>query len=142
MKALIALLPMLIAQSSEKADTTKQPFSLKLDQETYLTDTQGLANPNTIITSKPGDTVRIYFVDGTYYTAIIKETNMTSDGVFKIFGEMTNPGNTGFGFVLTKTGIFAGAIVRRTEDITYQLLYDEQAKGYIFKMVKQPKKVS
>lgn len=140
--SLIALLPLLIAQSVEKpiiSEEQKQPFSLKLDQETYLTDTNGLANPNTIIASKPGDTVRIYFTDGTYFTAIVKETTMHEQGIFKIFGEMTKPANTGFGFVLTRDGTFAGAIVQRTGNIVHQLMFDESANGYIFKYVKPPK---
>lgn len=140
--SLIALLPLLIAQSVEKpvkSEEQKQPFSLKLDQETYLTDTFGVANPNTIITSKPGDTVRIYFTDGTYFTAIVKETTMHEQGIFKVFGEMTSPTNTGFGFVLTKDGTFAGAIVQRSQNIVHQLLFDETMKGYVFKYVKPPK---
>lgn len=140
MKALIALLPLLIVQSTDKTET-KQPFSLKLDQITYLTDTKGVANPNVIIQVKPGDAVRIYFLNGTYFSAIVKETNMQDNGVFKVFGEMTSPDNTGFGFVLTRDGVFAGAVVQRTEDVTHQLLYDETLKGYVFKYVPNKKTI-
>lgn len=140
MKALITLLPLLIAQASDKT-INKEPFSLKLDQETYLTDTRGIANPNTIIHTKPGDIVRIYFVDGKCFTAIVKETNMDDRGIFKVFGEMTSTDNTGFGFVLTKDGTFAGAVVQRNEDITHQLLYDENLKGYVFKFMPSKKNI-
>lgn len=140
MKALIALLPLMIAQSVDKTET-KQPFSLKLDQITYLTDTKGVANPNTIIQTKPGDSVRIYFTNGTYFSAIVKETSMQDNGVFKVFGEMTSPDNTGFGFVLTRDGTFAGAVVQRTEDVTHQLMYDEILKGHVFKYVPNKKNI-
>lgn len=140
MKVLIAILPLLIARSADKPDN-KPPFSLKLDQETYLTDTNGLANPNTIIRLKPGDSVRIYFTDGSYFTALVKETEMQESGVFKVFGEMTSHSNTGFGFVLTRDGTFAGAVVQRTQDITHQLLYDEALKGYVFKFVPSKKNI-
>lgn len=134
MKALIALLPLLITQEVDSS-INKPPFSIKLDQEVYLTDTLGVANPNTIIRTKPGDSVRIYFSDGTYFSAIVKTTEMSDQGVFKVFGEMTSPKNTGFGFVLSKDGVFAGAVVQRDQDITHQLLFDEVRKGYIFKFV-------
>lgn len=139
LKPLVLLLPLLIARPAEKSEDQKPPFSLKLDQETFATDTKGVANPTTIIGLKPGNAVRIYFTDGTYFTALVKETTMHSDGVFKVFGEMINPENTGFGFVLTKDGVFAGAVVQRGPNIVHQLLYDEDAKGYIFKFVVPPK---
>jgi hypothetical protein len=138
MKALILLVPLLIAREMDPP-VEKPPFSIKLDQEKYFTDTLGIANPNTIINSKPGDTVRIYFSDGTYFSAIVKTTEMSDQGIFKVFGEMTSPNNTGFGFVLSKDGVFAGAVVQRNENITYHLQYDEVRKGYIFKFVKTEK---
>ena len=140
MKALIAILPLLIAQSDKKSELPKQPFSLKLNQETYLTDTKGVANPSTIIGLTPGDAVRIYFTDGTHFTAMVRETSMHADGIFKVFGEMINPSDAGFGFVLTKDGTFAGAIVQRKQNIVHKLGYDEDAKGYVFKYDK-PQKV-
>jgi hypothetical protein len=135
--ALVSLLPVLIAQSADKPvpnnDDNKQPFALKLDQEAYATDTSGVANPNVIINLKPGLSIRIYLPGGKCFTALVKETTMLSGGVFKVFGEMTNSNNTGFGFVLTKDGIFAGAIVQRDTNTTHTLSYDEAAKGYVFK---------
>lgn len=142
LKSLALFLPLLIARASEKPEEQKPPFSLKLDQETYVTDTVGVANPATIINLKPGNTIRIYFTDGTHFTALVKETTMLSDGVFKVFGEMINPENTGFGFVLSKDGIFAGAVVQRGPNIVHKLMYDEDAKGYVFKYVAPPKSKS
>lgn len=134
---LLALFPLLIAQSAPKSDNSKdgskEPFSLKLDQESYVTDTSGVANPSVIINLKPGSTIRIYLPTGKCFTAIVKETTMLSGGVFKVFGEMTNSKDTGFGFVLTKDGVFAGAIVQRDTNTTHTLSYDDDAKGYIFK---------
>lgn len=137
MKALITLMPLLIMQSTDKVtkpESDKQPFALKIDQETYLTDTQGVANPNTIIKMIPGNVVRIYLTDGTFFTATVKETTMHSEGIFKAFGEISNPPNMGFGFVLTKDGVFAGAIVNRTTNVTYKLKYSEAHQGHVFLM--------
>jgi len=142
MKSLIALLPLLIIQSPEKPIAPKPPFSLKLNQETYITDTSGVANPNTIIGLKPGDAIKMYFVDGTCFAALVRETTMIEGGVFKVFGEMTSHSNTGFGFILTKDGIFAGAIVQRNSNTVHQLVYDKEANGYIFKFQKQEKQTS
>lgn len=132
MKALLALIPMMIMQSAQKADEQKQPFALKLDQETYLTDTQGVANPSTIIRLMPGNMVRIYLTDGTFFTAMVKETTMQSEGVFKAYGEMLTPKNSGFGFVMSRDGVFAGAIVSRDDNKTYKLQYSEPHQGYVF----------
>lgn len=131
---------MLIMQSSPKAEEQKQPFALKLDQETYLTDAQGVANPNTIIRLIPGNTVRIYLTDGTFFTAMVKETAMHSEGVFKAFGEILQPKNSGFGFVLSKDGIFAGAIVNRDSGQTFKLQYSEVHQGYVF-FLDKPEKI-
>lgn len=131
--AAFVLTIILASVCNSNSEIRKGPFSLKLDQETYLTNTNGVANPVAIINAKPGETVRIYLPDGTVFGAIVKEASMQSEGVFKLFGDLTKIPNAGFGFVLTKDGIFAGAIVQRDTNTIHKLYYDEEAKGYIFK---------
>jgi len=138
MKTKITTLTALLISSSVfggvKAETPlpKEPFSsLKIDQETVLTDKYGVLNPKMIINLIPSNNIRIYLSDGTVLTGMVKETNMENNQVFKIFGEMTNRPNTGFGFVLTKDGIFAGAVVFRDTEETHTVKYSEEAKGYV-----------
>lgn len=115
-----------------KTDIPKQPFSyLKLDQETHLTDEHGVLNPKMIINLIPSNNIKIYLADGTMLTGMVKETNMENGQLFKIFGEITNKPNTGFGFVLTKEGVFAGAVVFRDTDETHTVKYSEEAKGFV-----------
>ena len=110
----------------------KQPFSsLKLDQETYLTDQHGILNPKMILNLITYNNIKIYLSDGTVLTGIVKETSMVNNDTFKVFGELTNKENSGFGFVLTKDGIFAGAVVFRNSDETHTVKYSEEAKGYV-----------
>ena len=109
----------------------KEPFSLKLDQETYLTDSTGLLNPKMILNLIPSNNIKIYLSDGTVLTGIVKETSIINNETFKVFGELTNKENSGFGFVLTKDGVFAGAVVFRNSDETHTVKYSEEAKGYV-----------
>jgi hypothetical protein len=117
-----------------KAKTTlpKEPFSsLKLDQEVQLTDMHGVLNPKMIMNLIPSNNIKIYLADGTVLTGMVKETSMENNQVFKVFGEMSNRPNTGFGFVITKDGVFAGAVVFRDTEETHTVKYSEEAKGYV-----------
>jgi len=116
-----------------KNDNPQEPFtSLKLDQEVYITDTVGILNPKMIINLVPSNNIKIFLGDGTVLTGIVKETTMQNGEHFKVFGEITNKENSGFGFVLTKDGIFAGAVVFRNTDENFTVKYSEGAKGYVF----------
>jgi hypothetical protein len=126
---------MLLSSSTNKAEDIKIPV-LELNQEKYVTDTNGVANPSSIIRLLPSNTIKIYLPDGTELKGVVTKIEEINKEVFKVFGDIQNKTNTGFGFVLAKDGIFAGAIVFRDEDITYTLKYSESAKGFIF--VKSP----
>ena len=118
-----------------KAEDLKIPV-LELEQEKYITDTNGVVNPNNIIRLLPSNVIKIYFPDGTELKGVVTKIEEINKEIFKVFGDIQNKPNTGFGFVLTKDGIFAGAVVFRDKDETYTLKYSEAAKGYIF--VKSP----
>ena len=51
--------------------------------------------------------------------------------IYKVYGELNNKPNAGFGFVLTNTDIFAGAVVFRNTGETYTVVYSSEIKGYI-----------
>jgi hypothetical protein len=114
---------------------TENPFSLKLDQETFLTDKNGVFIANNVLKLIPGNAIKIYLTDGTELNGLVKSTELLNGQVFKVFGEIVNKNNTGFGFVLTKDAIFAGAVVFRDSNVTYAIAYDELRKG--FTLVKQ-----
>lgn len=131
MKALL-LLPLILTGIAKQAtqDVPKYP-QLKLNQESYVTDKQGVLNPQVIIGLRPGDNVRIYLTDGTLFTGLVKETSLTDDSIFKVFGEISSHKNTGFGFCITKSGIFGGAVVERDQDIQYVVKESAPHKGFI-----------
>ena len=113
------------------AEIPKQPFSsLKLDQETYLTDTNGILNPKMLLGLIPSNQVRIYLTDGTILNGLVKETEIINNETYKVFGDITNKNNAGFGFVMTKDGVFAGAVVFRDTDETFTVKYSEEAKSF------------
>jgi hypothetical protein len=117
----------------------KNPFSLKIDQETYLTDKNGVFIPSSILKLVPGNAVKIYLMDGTELKGLIKSTEFINSEVFKVFGEMTNKDNTGFGFVFTRDAIFGGAVVFRDKNFVYKINYNEVAKGYVLMLEKSEK---
>jgi hypothetical protein len=131
----LALLLSLITSTSfggaKLTENLKQPFSsLKLDQETYLSDTNGILNPKMLLGLIPSNQVKIYLTDGTVLNGIVKETDIFNNETYKVFGEITNKNNVGFGFVLTKEGIFAGAVVFRDTDEVFAVKYSEEAKAF------------
>jgi hypothetical protein len=117
----------------EKKDSAKtsNPFEIKIDTEKYLTDNRGLFILNNFSTLSPSTIVKLHLPSGKVLTGIVKTTEMINNEIFKVFGEITNEVNTGFGFVLTKDGIFAGAVVYRDTETNFVIKYNEDLKGYI-----------
>lgn len=105
-------------------------FKLKLDEETYFSDTLGVFNPQQVCDAEIGRLVRMYRTDGFCYTGRVTETEQTEKH-YKVYGTINNVDNTQFGFVLAKGGIFAGAIVENDTQITYVLKLSEAHKGFI-----------
>ena len=139
MKRLIIILAILIgmfcvASSGEMqlAEKPNTPFKLRLDQQIALTDDRGVIIPKAIIGLSPSETVKITLVDGTVIIGLVKSTEMFNNKIFKVFGDVTNGENAGFGFGMSDNGVFGGAIVYRNTETVYKVEYSETLKGYIF----------
>jgi hypothetical protein len=120
----------LLSFGSAKSDPIKS--QLRLDQETFVTDKNGVANPNIIINLIPGQNIRIYLPNGKFFTGIVKSTEMVDDRQFKVFGELHGEEEIGFGFCMIKGGIFAGAICYKNTLETYTLEFSKESAGYVF----------
>ncbi len=59
-------------------------------------------------------------------------TVLEAEEQIKIFGDTLNIENGGFGFIFTKKGDIAGAIVLKKENITYVVKPNPIKPGYIF----------
>jgi hypothetical protein len=105
--------------------------TLNINQEIYLSDTRGVMTWNVIPSLKVKDNVKFYLTDGTVLTGYIKEVINESNKIFKVYGELNNRENAGFGFGLSDDGAFGGAIVFRNTQETYVIKYLESIKGYI-----------
>lgn len=137
MKITFILAPIMAAVSVAVASlTVDKPgvsvpgFKLQLDEESYLTDNHGVFNPKQIINTPIGRSVKIYRTDGFCYSGKITDIEEASD-TYKIYGTVNNVQNSGFGFVLAKGGIFAGAVVEKDNSKTYTLEFSEAHKGFV-----------
>lgn len=105
--------------------------ALSLDQEHQLTSPAGIINPNEIIKTAVNDLITIYLPNGSKFSGVITKAEFKTPDKFECYGEFHSHENTGFGFVLTKDGTFAGAIVMRNTDTIYYVCYSENLQGYV-----------
>lgn len=105
--------------------------NLSLDQQHQISTNGGILNPNEIIRLQPKDLVVVYLPDGTKFSGMITKTEFKNKDHFECFGEIYSHKNAGFGFVLTRDGVFAGAIVLRNTDTIFNITYSKEAEGYI-----------
>jgi hypothetical protein len=111
--------------------------TLSIEEQIQLSDINGVMNILNILKLKPTDNIKFYLSDGTELIGLVKETQLFNKEMFKVFGEIQNKTNTGFGFVLVKAGslteepVFAGAVVFRDSQETYNVQYSEEAKGFM-----------
>lgn len=116
--------------------TTNKPpalvpgFSLKLAEESYFTDVHGVFCPAQMVVTPIGNLVRIYRPDGNYYAGMVTEIEET-ETAYKIYGVVNNVKDTNFGFALAKGGVFAGAVVEKSEAKIYTVEFSESHKGYV-----------
>ena len=112
---------------------------LTIDQEHLISNEQGLLLPNEIIKLKAGDVIKLYFSNGAFLTAVVKTSQFQTPDKFECYGESITHENTGFGFVLTKDGVFAGAVVMRNSDVIYKIQYSSQLNGFMLYKDVNPK---
>lgn len=111
--------------------TLNAQFKLSIDQEKSISTEQGVVLPNEIIKLEAGNTIKVYLPDGTCMIGLVKTSNFVTKERYECYGEFYSHENAGFGFVLTRDGIFAGAVVMRNKDITYQLEFNKAVNGYV-----------
>ena len=127
----VLLFNVIFASANKLEEKSNTPSNLKIDQETYLTDVRGVFNLRIFVKLEPSNTVKIILPDGKVLVGIVKTTEMFNNEIFKVFGEITNETNTGFGFIVTKDGVLGGAVVYRDTQLNYVIKYLEDIKGYI-----------
>jgi hypothetical protein len=120
----------LASLTTEKPSIAVPGFKLQLDEESYLTDNHGVFNPKQIINTPIGRSIKIYRTDGFCYSGKITDIEESSD-TYKIYGTVNNVKDSGFGFVLAKGGIFAGAVVEKSSSKTYTLEFSDVHKGFV-----------
>jgi hypothetical protein len=126
----ITAISLLLSQPNAAAGITLQ--NLQLNQEKIISTTLGILQPNLIISLNVGDSIKFYFPDGAEETGIVKSKKEEKDSV-RIFGEILNRKDCGFGFGLTPS-IFAGAVVYQDDGKIYEAKFDGILGGFIFRL--------
>ena len=127
---LLFLVPQLVLAGLVSDSPVPPGFKLQLEQESMLTDKNGIILFSQIIKVPVGKSILIYRPDGFCYKGIVTEIE-EGDGFFKIYGKLHNV-DAGFGFVMHKGGNFAGAIKEHKNLKTYVAEFDVLRKGFVF----------
>lgn len=113
--------------------TTPSLPKLSIDTVKQGSTATGTINLQLVVNLKPGELVSFTLVNGKNYLFIVKSLEVSDvEKSIRIYGECLNAEDSSFGFVFTKQGDIAGAIVLRKENITYAVRLNEAFKGYIF----------
>jgi hypothetical protein len=132
MKKIVLFLMLLLgAANGDQPDPSSKP-SVSLDQEQWLTYSSGILIPSQIIKLTAKQYIKFRLTDGTEFSGVVTKSEFRSEGHFECYGELFSHENAGFGFVLDKEGIFAGAVVLRNQNIVYEVKFCESVKGYAF----------
>jgi hypothetical protein len=131
-RILLALgLSVLTSSATIKTPPTLVPgYTLKLEVEHYLSDNNGVLSASQVSTSELGARVKLYRPDGFCYVGKITQVEEAAE-YYKIYGVIDNIPNAGFGFVIAKGGIFAGAVVEKNDSKVYTVEFSEAHKGYV-----------
>jgi len=108
------------------------PYKLRLDEQVLLTDSRGVLIPSAILALNPSEYIKITLTDGQVITGVVKTTEVIDKKIFKVFGDVINGDNAGFGFGMMEDGTFGGAVVYRNTEMVYKIQYSNILKGYIF----------
>lgn len=103
---------------------------LELGIENSITTNQGVLIPSQLFELTIGRLVKIYRPDGFCYQGKVTRIEKASE-YYKVLGVINNVDDSGFGFVLTKDGKFAGAVLERGKKKLYTLVYSEEINGFI-----------
>lgn len=128
------VLALLLLSTSTIAGIEKSPaFKLSLDEIKQGTDTRGVLNFEVILKLNAADKIQFTLPTGQIVICIVKSTEVSeTEQSLRIYGDTLNIKDGGFGFVFTKKGDIAGAVVLRNEHKTYVVRPNDILQGYAF----------
>ena len=97
-----------------------------------ITTDKGIVDPNLVLNLEPENNIKIVTVDGNKFNGLVKTVKYENNTTCKIFGDVLNRERSAFGFAISKTGSFAGAIMFKNEDYLYAVEYSDQHGGFVF----------
>jgi hypothetical protein len=129
MKILLILITLFLGNAHVSGEIKK---ILEINQEKIISNFLGLLQPNLIISLNIGDSIKFYFPDGSEEVGVVKSKKEEKDSI-RIFGEILNRKDCGFGFGLTPS-IFAGAVVYQDTNQIYEAKFDDVLGGFVFRL--------
>jgi hypothetical protein len=120
--------------SPPKAEGGARVQSIEINQQKIISSNLGILQPNLIISLNVGDLIKFYFPDGSCETGIVKSRKEEKDCI-RVFGDISNRRDSGFGFGLTPNA-FGGALVYRDTEKNkiYEAKFDDLLGGFIFRL--------
>lgn len=137
MKKIIAIIcacfPFYMYAGAIKAPTSTYNPPLTLDVIKQGCNNNGIVNLQLVLNLKPGELVQFTLLDGTKYLYIVKSIEISEEEKsVRVYGDGVSAKNSNFGFVFTKNGDIAGAMVLRDEKTTYAIKPNSAIGGYVF----------
>jgi hypothetical protein len=105
-------------------------IKLQIDQEGWLSNKFGVMSAAQIANTYAGKQVIFCRPDGFCYQGKINSVE-EDDNSYKIYGDLSNVDDAYFGFVLSKSGVFVGAVVEKKDNKTYVLEFSFEHKGFV-----------
>lgn len=130
------ILALLLLSSPIYAGIEKaSPFKLSIDEIKQGTDTRGVLNFEVIIKLKVAEKIQFILPNNQTIICMAKSVEISeTEESIRIYGDTLNVRDGGFGFVFTKKGDIAGAIVLREEKKTYAVRPNNLLSGYTFNL--------
>jgi hypothetical protein len=104
----------------------------EIKNQIKVTTENGVIDPNLIIELEPENNIKIVTSDGTHFDCLVKVVKYENNTTCKIFGDVLNKDKSAFGFALSKSGSFAGAILFKNESYLYTVEHSEKIGGFVF----------
>lgn len=108
-------------------------FNKEIKNQITITDSNNILDIRKIINLELENNITFSSEDGTIFNGVVKYIKVSEDNnIIKIFGDILNHEKSAFGFVLNRSGEFAGAIIFKSQAFLYSVENSKNVNGFVF----------